>query len=136
MLRSRPFLMFTGQAEQTLALYGEAFADFRLLGLRRHGDGGPGVPGTVYQASFVLGGTHYQCMDSPDVHSFGFTPALSLFVEFDSHDHFERAARVLGEGGQWLMPAGEHDFSRRYGWVQDRFGVSWQLNLGAMPDPS
>lgn len=60
MLRSRPFLMFTGQAEAALALYAEAFADFRLLAMQRHPDGaGAGVPGQVRQAIFLLGGTHY-----------------------------------------------------------------------------
>lgn len=52
MLRSRPFLMFTGQAEPALALYAEAFADFRLLALQRHPEGaGAGVPGQVRQST-------------------------------------------------------------------------------------
>ncbi|CCP12801.1 hypothetical protein SMSKK35_4269 [Stenotrophomonas maltophilia SKK35] len=136
MLRSRPFLMFTGQAEAALALYAEAFADFRLLALQRHPEGpGAGVPGQVRQAIFLLGGTHYLCFDSLDVHGFTFTPSISLFVECSGAEQFERAARVLGEGGHWLMPEGDYDFSNRYGWVQDRFGVSWQLSLGQMPDP-
>jgi predicted 3-demethylubiquinone-9 3-methyltransferase (glyoxalase superfamily) len=36
---------------------------------------------------------------------------------------------VLSEGGGVLMPLGNYGFSRRFGWVNDRFGVSWQLNL-------
>ncbi|MCU1000105.1 VOC family protein [Stenotrophomonas maltophilia] len=136
MLRSRPFLMFTGQAEAALALYAEAFADFRLLALQRHPEGaGAGVPGQVRQAIFLLGGTHYLCFDSLDVHDFTFSPSISLFVECSGAEQFERAARVLGEDGHWLMPVGDYDFSNRYGWVQDRFGVSWQLSLGQMPDP-
>lgn len=136
MLRSRPFLMFTGQAEAALALYADAFADFRLLALQRHPEGtAAGVPGQVRQAIFLLGGTHYLCFDSPNVHSSSFSPSISLFVECAGAEQFERAARVLGEGGAWLMPEGRYDFSDRYGWVQDRFGVSWQLSLGQMPDP-
>ena len=77
MLRSRPFLMFTGQAEAALALYAEAFADFRLLALQRHPEGpGAGVPGQVRQAIFLLGGTHYLCFDSLDVHGFTFDLAV------------------------------------------------------------
>lgn len=89
MLRSRPFLMFTGQAEAALALYAEAFADFRLLALQRHPEGaGAGVPGQVRQAIFLLGGTHYLCFDSLDVHDFTFSPSISLFVECSGAEQF------------------------------------------------
>ncbi|MHA3794652.1 VOC family protein [Sphingomonas sp. YL-JM2C] len=41
----------------------------------------------------------------------------------------EAAIEALSDGGKALMGIGGHDFSRRFGWVQDRFGISWQLNL-------
>ena len=102
MLRSRPFLMFTGQAEAALALYAEAFADFRLLALQRHPEGaGAGVPGQVRQAIFLLGGTHYLCFDSLDVHDFTFTP-VHLVVR---RVFRRRAVRARGTraGRRWAL---------------------------------
>jgi len=52
-------------------------------------------------------------------------------VEFDSQVELERVFGVLSEGGQVLMPLGNYGFSQRFGWVNDRFGVSWQLNFAA-----
>jgi predicted 3-demethylubiquinone-9 3-methyltransferase (glyoxalase superfamily) len=62
-------------------------------------------------------------------HGFTFTPSLSLFVDCESEADLERIFAALSEGGGVLMPLGNYGFSRRFGWVNDRFGVSWQLNL-------
>ena len=80
------------------------------------------------RAVFSLGGREFMAIDSPVEHDFTFTPAMSLFVDCDSEDEVDALAGALGEGGQVLMPVGEYGFSRRFGWVTDRFGVSWQLN--------
>jgi predicted 3-demethylubiquinone-9 3-methyltransferase (glyoxalase superfamily) len=71
------------------------------------------------------------CSDSPIKHGFTFTPSNSTFVEFDSVAELERVFGLLSEGGQVLMPLGNYGFSERFGWVNDRFGVSWQLNFAA-----
>jgi len=62
-------------------------------------------------------------------HGFGFTPAMSLFVECESETELDAAFNRLSEGGNVLMPVGNYGFSSRFGWLTDRFGVSWQLNL-------
>jgi uncharacterized glyoxalase superfamily protein PhnB len=50
-------------------------------------------------------------------------------VEFDSLEDLERAFAALSEGGEVLMPLDNYGFSQKFGWVNDCFGVSWQLNL-------
>ncbi len=56
-------------------------------------------------------------------------PAVSIFVECENEGELEEAFRRLADGGQVLMPLDNYGFSRRFAWVADRFGVSWQLNL-------
>ena len=71
----------------------------------------------------------YVFFDSPPVHDFTFTPAISLFVDFDDEERLKQVFERLSEKGQVAMPLGDYGFSPLFGWVQDRFGVSWQLNL-------
>lgn len=80
-------------------------------------------------ARFELAGKEYRCIDSPPVHAFTFTPSTSSFIECDNEADIDRVYAALLEGGQALMGLGNYGFSRKYGWVNDRFGVSWQLNL-------
>lgn len=68
-------------------------------------------------------------MDSPVRHDFSFTPSVSIFMNFDDETAFEKAWNRLIQGGATLMPLDDYGFSRRFGWLNDRFGVSWQLNL-------
>src|SRR5918998_5600429 len=124
-----PFLMFTGDAERAIELYTSLFDDARVLTLDRWGPDGQGPEGTVQQATFSIAGQVFRCFDSPPVHDFTFTPSLSLFVDVASEDELDRLFTGLSDGGAVLMPLGDYEFSRRFGWVNDRFGVSWQLNL-------
>lgn len=73
-----------------------------------------------------------QTRDGPFMSSalpINFTPSMSLFVECDTEEEVERLFAALSDGGSALMPLGDYGFSRRFGWVADRFGITWQLNL-------
>jgi predicted 3-demethylubiquinone-9 3-methyltransferase (glyoxalase superfamily) len=124
-----PFLMFTGNAEQAVSMYTSLFDDGRILDLTRFGPEGPGVEGSVQFARFSLAGQEFLCTDSPPVHAFTFTPSFSVWIETESEEELQRLFSALGDGGTQLMPLENYGFSRRFGWVNDRYGVSWQLNL-------
>ena len=129
---ARPFLMFQGgTAQAALDLYFATFPDSRSVRVEHWKEGEPGPAGTIKVAVFTLCGREYMCSDSPVKHGFTFTPSSSTFVDFDAEADLERVYTTLLEGGQALMPLGDYGFSRRFGWVNDRFGVSWQLNLPA-----
>ncbi|MEW2414742.1 VOC family protein [Streptomyces sp. NPDC046866] len=124
------FLMFEGgRAEEAMTFYMSLFDDAEVLGITRYGPEGPGEEGTVLHATFTLAGQQFMCIDSAVKHEFGFTPAVSLFVQCESAAELDRLYEALVEKGQALMPLGSYGFSAGFGWVNDRFGVSWQLNL-------
>jgi predicted 3-demethylubiquinone-9 3-methyltransferase (glyoxalase superfamily) len=125
----RPFLMFEGNAEAAMNFYISLFADGKILDIRRCGADAPGKEGSVMLATFSIADQAVLCIDSPAKHNFTFTPAFSLFVDCASEEEIDRLAAALGEGGAELMPLGNYGFSRKFAWVNDRFGVSWQLNL-------
>jgi predicted 3-demethylubiquinone-9 3-methyltransferase (glyoxalase superfamily) len=124
-----PFLMFTGQAEEAMRFYTSLLPDAGIVSIDRYGADGPGAEGTVRRASFRIADQTLMCIDSPAQHTFSFTPSFSLFVECASEEELDRMFAALLEGGQALMPLGNYGFSRKFGWLNDRFGVSWQLNL-------
>ncbi|MGA0595311.1 VOC family protein [Enterovirga sp. CN4-39] len=124
-----PFLMFEGAAEEAVTFYMATIPNSRLVEIRRYGPEGPGKEGTVILGRAIIGGMEVLFSDSFVRHQFTFTPSISLFVTCETDEEIERVLGALGEGGQTLMPLGEYGFSRRFGWVNDRFGVSWQVNL-------
>jgi predicted 3-demethylubiquinone-9 3-methyltransferase (glyoxalase superfamily) len=129
MSKATPFLMFQGQAQAALDLYFGIFPESRMLSAERYGKGDPAPEGTIEVARFTLCGREFMCSDSPIKHGFAFTPASSILVEFESVDALDRAFMALAEGGQVLMPLDDYGCSRRFGWLNDRFGMSWQLTL-------
>lgn len=132
MTTAKPFFMFQGgSAQAALDLYFATFPDSRMVRVEHYAQDDPGPAGTIKVAVFTLCGREFMCSDSPIKHDFSFTPASSTFVEFDSAVELERVFGVLSQGGQVLMPLGNYGFSQRFGWVNDRFGVSWQLNFAA-----
>lgn len=123
------FLMFEGHAAEAMSLYTSLFANSAIEHVDRYAAGEPGAEGSVKLARFTVGGQRLLCIDSPVKHAFTFTPAISIFVECESPDELERAFATLSDGGAVLMPLDNYGFSTRFGWINDRFGVSWQLNL-------
>jgi predicted 3-demethylubiquinone-9 3-methyltransferase (glyoxalase superfamily) len=127
--RVTPFLMFEGRAAEAMDFYVSVFGDARIEWVKRYGPEGPGPEGSVLQAAFSIGGQRFLCIDSFVHHAFTFTPALSLHVVCADDEEIDARFARLAEGGAVLMALAEYPFSRRYGWLQDRFGVSWQLSV-------
>jgi predicted 3-demethylubiquinone-9 3-methyltransferase (glyoxalase superfamily) len=123
-----PFVMFEGQAGEALDLYASAFEDAEAVDVQRFEEGGAGEPGTIEAAFLRIGEQRIRLFDSPVAHDFTFTPAVSLFVELDTPEEVDAAFEILSADGAVLMPLGEYPFSPRFAWLNDRFGVSWQLS--------
>jgi len=123
-----PFLMFEGVAEEAMTFYVLLF-NGQVVSVTRYGPGESGVEGSIKRADFTLAGQHVICIDSAVKHGFTFTPAMSLFVECEEEAELDAVYAQLSAGGQVLMPPDNYGFSRKFAWLNDRFGVSWQLNL-------
>jgi predicted 3-demethylubiquinone-9 3-methyltransferase (glyoxalase superfamily) len=125
-----PFLMFEGSAEEAMRFYVSLFARSEIKQIEHYTSAEMGPEGSVKRADFTLAGQPVICIDSPARHAFTFTPSVSLFVECEDEAEFDNAYAQLSNGGKLLMPADNYGFSRKFGWLNDRFGVSWQINLG------
>jgi predicted 3-demethylubiquinone-9 3-methyltransferase (glyoxalase superfamily) len=123
------FLMFEGKAEEAMNFYTSLFTDSAIKSISRYGENESGPAGTVRQAVFALNGQEFMCIDSFVKHGFTFTPAMSLFVRLDAESELDKLYAALSEGGQILMPLDAYPFSKKYGWINDKYGVSWQLTL-------
>lgn len=126
-------LMFVGaqagKAEEAIKLYTSVFANSKIIDIQHHEASEHEPAGTVKVAWFTINETTFMAMDSHFDHQFSFTPSISLYVECESEREIEEAFRTLAEGGTELMPLANYGFSEKFGWLNDKYGVSWQLNL-------
>jgi len=125
-----PFLMFQdGDAEEAMNYYTSNIEESEITSIVRYGVNEAGEEGTVMQATFTIKGQEFMCIDSYVKHQFSFTPSFSIFVTCSTEEEINSLFEKFIEGGQELMPLGDYGFSKKFGWLNDRFGVSWQLNL-------
>ncbi|WP_432355488.1 VOC family protein [Sporosarcina sp. A2] len=124
------FLMFQGgQAEEAINFYTSLIRDSAISSISRYGKGESGDEGTVMKAMFSLKGQEFMCIDSNVSHQFNFTPSFSIYIDCDTEQEIRYLYENLAKDGQLLMPLDDYGFSQQFGWVQDRFGVSWQMDL-------
>ncbi len=124
------FLTFQkGDAEKAMNRYIELFDNSEIIQINRWGKDGPGTEGTIMHATFSLNGNLFMCSDSPAIHEWSFTPAVSNFIECDDEDEITRLFTKLSENGELMMPLDNYGFSKQFAFIEDQFGISWQLNL-------
>lgn len=125
-----PHLWFDQEAQEAADFYTSLFPKSKVTNVTTLHDT-PGGDSEV--VSFELWG--YELMAISAGPLFKFNPSISFMVNFDpSQDNKakERIDRVwdkMAEGGKVLMPLDSYSFSERYGWIEDRYGLSWQLIL-------
>jgi predicted 3-demethylubiquinone-9 3-methyltransferase (glyoxalase superfamily) len=123
-----PFLWFSDQAEAAAHFYVSIFPNSKLGEVSRYGEGGPGPAGTVMVATFELCGQMFNALNGGPV--FSITPAISFFVSVQTETEAQTLWDKLSDGGKVLMEFGEYPFSKKYGWLNDKYGVSWQIFTG------
>ncbi|WP_242344145.1 VOC family protein [Anaeromyxobacter terrae] len=110
-----PFLWFDGKAEEAAKFYTSVFKDSKLGSVARYGEEGPGPKGTVMTATFELAGQEFIALNGEPL--FKFTPAISFVVNCETQAEVDELWEKLSAGGA----------TNQCGWLNDRFGVSWQI---------
>lgn len=124
-----PFLWFDNQAEEAVNFYTSIFKNAKIESMTRYGEAGPGPKGAVMTAAFQLEGQEFIALNGGP--QFSFTPAISFFVTYETPQEIDALWEKLAPGGTVLMELAEYPFSEKFGWVMDRFGISWQLMLAS-----
>lgn len=122
-------LWFDDQAEEAANFYTSLFNNSDIGTIARYGKEGHeihGQPvGKVMTVEFNLAGQPFTALNGGP--HFTFTPAISFFALCETEGEVDTLWDKFSEGGTALMELGAYDWSKKYGWVQDRYGLSWQV---------
>jgi predicted 3-demethylubiquinone-9 3-methyltransferase (glyoxalase superfamily) len=115
MQKITPFLWFDGKAEEAAEFYTSVFKNSKMLNIARYGEAGPGPKGTVMMATFQIEGQEFMALNGGPTYTF--SPAISFFVNCETQAEVDELWDKLSAGGREVQ----------CGWLQDKFGVSWQI---------
>src|SRR5881296_781447 len=115
MQKITPFLWFDGNAEDAMNFYTSIFKNSKIGRITRYGDAGPGPKGTVMSATFQLDGQEFMALNGGP--EFKFNEAISFVVNCETQEEVDELWEKLSAGGKEVQ----------YGWLKDKYGVSWQI---------
>lgn len=124
-----PCLWFDNQAEEAVNFYVSIFDDSSIGTIARYGEAGHDIhgrkAGSVMTVDFELEGYGFTALNGGP--HFKANPSISFFVMCKTEDKVDRLWDAFSDGGTPLMPLDKYPFSEKYGWIQDKYGLSWQL---------
>ncbi|MBE7556283.1 MAG: VOC family protein [Anaerolineales bacterium] len=137
MQKITPHLWFDKEAKEAAKFYTSIFPDSTVTNITTLHNTPSGDSDVV---SFELWGQKFMAISAGPL--FKFNPSVSFMVNFDpllfdrssspekeAREKIDKVWEKLSEGGTVLMPMDQYPFSKRYGWIQDKYGLSWQLIL-------
>lgn len=126
-----PNLWFDSEAEEAVNFYTSVFKNSGINSRTRYPEAGQEIhqkePGSIMTIDFELEG--YQLLALNGGPHFKFNPSVSLFVICENEKEINQIWKQLFEGGEALLPLDSYDWSSKYGWLQDRYGLNWQLMI-------
>jgi len=124
MQKITPHLWFDKEANVATALYASLFPNSKIKNITTI----TGTPsGDCDIVTFQLAGQDFMAISAGPY--FKLNPSISLFVVFDNEAEIETVWNKLIEGGKALMEFQEYPWAKKYGWLQDKYGLSWQLSF-------
>jgi len=131
-----PHLWFEDQAEEAVNFYASLFEEAETGNIARYTEEGQDVhgqkAGTVMTVDFELAGFKMIALNGGP--HFRFIPAISFYVTCETEEEVDELWQKLSESGTAMMPLDQYDWSEKYGWVQDRYGLTWQISLGDLEE--
>jgi predicted 3-demethylubiquinone-9 3-methyltransferase (glyoxalase superfamily) len=129
--RIAPFLWFAHDAEEAMNFYIGCFKNSQITSKSYYNEEAAKASGqakdSLMAASFTLNDQEFMVLNGGPV--FQFNPSISLFVNCETEQETDELWNKLSDGGRVLMEYKTYPFSKKYGWIQDKFGLSWQLNF-------
>jgi predicted 3-demethylubiquinone-9 3-methyltransferase (glyoxalase superfamily) len=122
MRKITPHLWFDKEAKEAAGFYASLFPDSNVTNITTIHDTPSGDCEVV---SFELSGQPFMAISAGPF--FKFNPSVSFHFKCGTKDEVDTLWEKLAKGGTVLMELGEYPFSERYGWIQDKYGLSWQL---------
>ena len=126
-----PFLWYDTQAEDTARFYTSVFKNSKMGSTTKYNEASAKASGmkagSVMTASFEIDGYGFTAINGGSV--FKINPSISFFYYSKDEKEIDDLWTKLSEGGKALMDLNTYDWSKKYGWVEDKFGLSWQLML-------
>lgn len=126
-----PHIWFDKDAEEAAKFYTSVFQDGKIISTTHYPEAGQEVhgmeAGTVLTINVQMEGYHFTLLNGGP--HFTPNPSISFFVDRKTKEEIDELWEKLSEEGTELMPLNTYPFSPYYGWVQDKYGVSWQLML-------
>jgi predicted 3-demethylubiquinone-9 3-methyltransferase (glyoxalase superfamily) len=131
MQKISPFLWYDKQAEDAAKFYTAVFKNSKMGSVTKYNEASGNAsgmkPGSVMTASFEIEGYNFTAINGGPV--FKINPSISFFVNTKDEKEVDDLWAKFSDGGKVLMELNRYDWSKKYGWVEDKFGISWQLML-------
>lgn len=123
-----PFLWFDNKAEEAANFYTSVFKNSRIIAESRYGEHGPGPAGSIMTIEFELEGQKFTAINGGP--HFKINHSISFFVYCETEAEIDDYWHKLSEDNkQVFWPLQQYPWSEKYGWITDKYGVSWQLIL-------
>lgn len=126
-----PYLWFESKAEEAVDFYVSLFSGSKLRQISTYGEAAAEISGraknSVMTLQFELAGQKFLAINGGPVHKF--TPAISFLVSCLTEAEIDYLYENLSRGGRVLVKFARYPFAEKYAWVNDKYGVSWQLAL-------
>ena len=139
-MKTSTFLTFVGdhcgKAREAIEFYTSIFPNSEIGNIIHYEvDEAGGTPELIKYGVFTINGTECMVSESNFNHAWGFTPGVSLFIQSEDESMIKSSFEAfVSNGGQVMVPfdhyeTGDYGFGKKFGWCEDKYGVSWQFVL-------
>ena len=139
-MKTTTFLTFVGEqcgkAAEAINFYTALFPNSEIISITKYAEGeAGGTPELVKYAVFSLNGVEYRISENNYNHAWSMTPGVSIFVDCKTEEKINALFEKLSsDGGKVMIPldnyeTGDYGFGKKFGWCEDKYGISWQVNL-------